>query len=147
MPWFEGTHHETFTVPTDLETTKAHFADLDTIAAHTENLASYTKDGDVLHFVLHEQNHQVVTFTGDFKCRYVLDGDELVWTAEGGNTDQSGRATFKAVEGGTEVDYTETVKVDLDVNKMMAPMIKPLMGPMIGHEIKEYLKRMRKALA
>jgi hypothetical protein len=147
MPWFEGSHTETFTVPADLASTKAHFADVDTIAANTEHLASHSVDGDVVHFVLEEQNHQVVVFTGDYKCRYVLDGDTLVWTSEGGNTDQSGQATFRAVDGGTEVAYSETVKVDLDVNAMMAPMLKPLMGPMIGHEIKEYLKRMRKALA
>ena len=147
MPWFEGSHSETFTVPSDLEATKAHFADLDVIAKNTEHLASYEVSGDVLHFRLEEQNHQVVVYTGDFKCRYALADDRLVWTSEGGNTDQSGTATFRSVEGGTEVTYTETVKVDLDINAMMAPMLKPLMGPMIGHEIKEYLKRMRKALA
>ncbi len=147
MSWFEGSHHETFTVPADLETTKAHFANIDTIAAHTEHLASYTKDGDVVHFVLDEQDHQVVKFTGDYRCRYVLEGNELVWTALGGNVDQSGKASFRAVDGGTEVDYSETVKVDLAVNAMMAPMIKPLMGPMMAHEIKGFLKRMRKALA
>ncbi len=146
MSWFEGTHSETFTVPADLEAAKAHFGDVNTIAAHTEHLASHTVDGDVVHFVLEEQNHQVVVFTGDFKCRYVFEGDTLVWTSEGGNTDQSGKATFRAVDGGTEIDYAETVKVDLDVNAMMAPMLKPLMGPMIAYEIKEYLKRMRKAL-
>jgi len=146
MPWFEGSHEETFTVPTSLEVTKQHFADPATVVAHTEHVASHTIDDGLVHFVLELQDHGVVKFTGDYKCRYTLDGDTLRWTAEGGNTDQSGEARFVAVASGTEVTYRETVKVDLDVGKMMAPMLKPVMGPMIGHEIKEYVKRMVKSL-
>jgi len=146
VPWFEGSHEETFTVPTSLEVTKQHFADPDTIVAHTADVASHHIDGGLVHFVLAKQDHGVVQFQGDYKCRYVLDGDVLRWTAEGGNTDQSGEATFTAADDGTEVAYREVVKVDLDVGKMMAPMLKPVMGPMIAHEIKEYLKRMRASL-
>jgi len=147
MAWFEGSHTTTFTVPADLATTRAHFADPATIVAHTEHVASHTiGDDGTVHFVLANQDHGVVSFQGDFRCRYVLDGNTLRWTAEGGNTDQSGEATFAADGDGTKVDYTETVKVDLDVNAMMAPMLKPVMGPMIAHEIKEYLKRMQKSV-
>ena len=48
--------------------------------------------------------------------------------------------------GGTEVVYTETLEVDLDVNAMMAPMLRMVMGPMLAHEAKEYLRRMVKSL-
>ena len=146
MPWFEGSHEETFTVPTDLGTTKQHFADPAVIAGNTEHLESYEVDGDVVHFVLALQDHGVVKFKADYRCAYTLEGDTLRWATAGGNTDQSGEARFRAVDGGTEVAYRETIKVDLDINAMMAPMLKPLMGPMMAHEVKEYLKRMRKSL-
>lgn len=147
MAWFEGSHTTTFTVPTDLATTRAHFADPATIVANTEHVASHTiADDGTVHFVLAEQDHGVVKFKGDYRCRYVLDGDTLVWTAEGGNTEQSGRASFAADGDGTRVDYQETVRIDLDLPAMMVPMAKPLIGPMVGHEIKEYLKRMQKSL-
>ena len=136
----------TFTVARDLPTTRAAFADPGTIAAHTEGLRSHAVEGDVVHFVLALQDHGVVKFEGDYRCRYVLEGDTLRWTPAGGNTKQSGEARFRAVPGGTEVVYTETLEVDLDVNAMMAPMLRMVMGPMLAHEAKEYLRRMVKSL-
>jgi hypothetical protein len=44
------------------------------------------------------------------------------------------------------VSYRETLEVDLDVNALMAPMLKLVMGPMLAHEAKEYVRRMIKAL-
>jgi hypothetical protein len=146
MTWFEGAHTETFTVPHDLETTRRHFSDPATIVRHTEGLQSHTIDGDVVHFVLAAQDHGVVKFAGDYRCRYTLDGDTLRWEPAGGNTKQSGQATFRAVDGGTEVTYREDLEVDLDVNALMAPMLKLVMGPMLAHEAKEYVRRMVKAL-
>lgn len=146
MPWFEGSHTETFLVPRDLETTKRHFSDPATIVAHTEGLASHTIDGDVVHFVLAPQDHGVVKFEGDYRCRYTLAGDTLTWEPAGGNTKQSGQATFRAVPGGTEVVYREDLAVELAVNALMAPMLGMVMGPMLGHEAKEYVRRMVKSL-
>jgi hypothetical protein len=147
MPWFEGTHEETFVVARHIDVTKAHFADPATIAANTEHLERFEVQGDVVHFVLKLQDHGVVKFKADYSCRYQLEGSTVRWSSAGGNTDQSGEAHFRVVEDGTEVRYRETIKVDLDINAMMAPMLKPLMGPMLAHEIKEYVKRMKKALA
>ena len=147
MSWFEGTHSETFTVARDLATTRRHFSDPATIVAQTEGLQSHTVEGDVIHFVMAPQDHGVVKFQGDYRCRYVLDGDTLRWSPAGGNTKQSGEARFRTVAGGTEVVYTETVEVDLDVNAMMAPMLRLVMGPMLAQEVKEYLRRMVKAAA
>lgn len=147
MMRFEGSHQEVLLVPAELAATRAHFSDLTTIAKHTDNLETFSVDGDILHFVLKLQDHGVFSFKGDYKCRYVLAGDTLTWTAAGGNTEQSGRCTFRRVPGGTELNYAETVAVEMDVNAMVGTMLKQVMGPMITHEIKGYLKRMTKALA
>jgi len=146
MAWFEGTHTDSFTVPTDLDTTRRHFSDLPTIVAQTEGLESHSIDGGTVHFVLALQDHGVVKFKGDYKCTYVLDGDKLEWTSAGGNTEQSGKIQFRAADSGTQVEYSETVRIDLDVASVMATMLKPVMGPMLAHEIKGFVKRMTKSL-
>lgn len=147
MPWFEGTHNETRTVNKSIEQVKAHFAALDTIIANSADVETATVDGDTVHFVLKAQDHGVVKFQGNYKATFVLAGDTLTWTsAEDGNTKQSGSATFASVDGGTEVVYTETVAIDLDIPAMMAPMVKPMIGAMLGSEIKGYVKRMSDAL-
>ena len=146
MAWFEATHTDSFTVPADLDTTRTHFSDLATIVAQTEGLESHDINGDTVHFVLELQDHGVVKFKGDYKCTYALEGDELKWTSAGGNTLQSGKIVFKAASEGTQVDYTETVKVDLDVAMVMATMLKPVMGPLMVHEMKGFVKRMTKSL-
>src|SRR5687768_3604051 len=112
MARFEGTHSETLTIPRDLETTRRHFSDLPTIVAHTEGLQSHSIEGDVVHFVMVPQDHGVVKFEGDYRCRYVLEGDTLRWSYAGGNMHQSGVASFRAVEGGTEVSYRETIEAE-----------------------------------
>ena len=144
MAWFEGTHAQSLVLDAGLAAAKAHFADLQTIAANTGDLESHQVEGDVLHFVLKAQDHAgVVKFQGDYRCRYVLDGDVLRWTAQGGNVEQSGEARFRALpDGKTALDYTETVKVDMDVPALMAPMLAPLIGPMLAHEVKGYVGRM-----
>jgi len=146
MAWFEGTHSDTFTVQNTLEATRGHFSSLATIVAHTEGIESHQIDGDTVHFVLALQDHGVVKFKGDYRCTYVRDGDSLRWHSAGGNTDQSGVIRFQATDAGTQVEYTETVKVDLEVATPMAMMLKPVMGPMLAHEIKGFVKRMTKSL-
>ena len=147
MTWFEGSHSETFTVPRDLETTRRHFSDPATIVAHTDGLQSHEIEGEVVHFVMAPQDHGVVKFAGDYRCRYTLDGDTLRWSPAGGNTKQSGEATFRAVPGGTEVVYREALEVEVETNAIVAPMLRLVMGPMIANEVKEYVRRMAKSLA
>jgi hypothetical protein len=146
MGWFEGSHHETFTVPSDLATTRRHFSDPATIVKHTEGLQSHAIEGEVVHFVMTPQDHGVVKFAGDYRCRYTLTGDTLRWSWVSGNTKQSGEATFRSVPAGTEVVYREDLQVEVDVNALMAPMLKLVMGPMLAHEAKEYVRRMAKSL-
>lgn len=148
MAWFEGTHAQSLVLNAGIDAAKAHFANLATIAANTGDLESHQVEGDVLHFVLKAQDHAgVVKFQGDYRCRYTLEGDTLRWTPTGGNVQQSGEARFKALpDGKTALDYTETVKVDMDVPALMAPMLAPLIGPMLAHEVKGYVGRMAASL-
>lgn len=142
MTWFEGTHSESRHLDVDPDTARAHFADLDKIVAHTKGVSSSQIDGRTIHFVLEEEDHGVVKFQGDFRCTYVLEGDTLRWSTEEGNLQQSGEARFTPSGDGVDLDYTETVRVELGVPAMMAPMLKPVLAAVLAKEVKEYLGRM-----
>ena len=143
MPWFEGTHTETRPLSVPPEQAAAHFGNPSAIVAATEDVESHTIDGTAIHFVMTEQDHGVVKFKADFTCTYEVDGPVVRWSsAPGGTLDQSGEARFEATAEGCEVHYTETVKIDLNVPAMTAPMLKPVIAPVLAHEIKGYLDRM-----
>ncbi len=149
MATFEGTYTDKLVVHADVNTARDHFANLETIVANTKDLEQADIDNDTIHFLLEAQEHTGIgTFQGKYSCRYAVTDGVLSWESVGdGNTRQSGRATFTAVDGGaTEVDYTESIAIDMDVPKLMAPMLKPLIGPMLKHELSEYAKRMVKSL-
>lgn len=150
MATFESTYSETFTLPGSPEAVRAHFADLGTIIANTNDVESTDVDGDVVHFVLKAQEHMGIgTFQANYRCRYTVGDDGVLrWEPVGeGNSRQSGEATFTAKGDATEVSYSESIAVDMDVPKMMAPMLKPVIGAVLSHELKEYAKRMQKAFS
>jgi carbon monoxide dehydrogenase subunit G len=143
MPWFEGTHTETRPLSADAATVIAHLHDTQKLIAATKGVEEATVEDGVVHFVMEEEDHGVVKFKGDFRCRYEATADGLIWTSlEGGNLDQSGSATVVAKGDGCELHYTETVRIDLGVPKMMAPMLKPVIGPMMAMEVKDFVKRL-----
>lgn len=146
MAWFEGTHTETRTIAASPAAVLAHFADPAAILAQTKNLESSDVDGDVIHFVIKEEDHGVVKFKADYRCRYATGDDRVTWTAVDGNLLQSGEARVEADGAGSKLTYTETLKIDLGVPAMMAPMLQPMIGPMLAGEAKEYVKRMVAAL-
>lgn len=148
MAWFEATHDETrsFALPPDV--VRAHFADLKTIVAQSADLQTAEIDGDTVHFVTKEEEHAgVMKFQGRFSCRYRVEDGRLVWdTAPGSNMIQQGEARFVAKGGGTELHYTETVKLDLDLPAMMVPMLRPVIAAMVSQGIQGYVKRMSASL-
>lgn len=142
MPWFEGTHTETRSLTTDAVTALAHIQDPQNVINASKNVESAERNDNVVHFVLAEEDHGVVKFKGDYRCKYEVLENGLRWTSlEGGNLDQSGEATIRATDTGCELAYTETVKIDLGVPGMMAPMLKPVIGPMMAMEVKDFVKR------
>jgi len=147
MPWFEGTHTETRSFDGPLATVRDHFANPEVILANTKGLESSSVEDGVIHFVMEEEDHGVVKFKGEFRCKYELDGNTLRWTTlSDGNMKQSGTAVFSEKDGGTSVDYSEKVEIDLGVPGMMAPMLKPVISALLGNEMKDYVKRMTAAL-
>lgn len=146
MPWFEGTHTETRDLPVSADVAAAHFADPAAIVAATKDVERADIDGEVVHFLLKEEDHGVMKFQGDYRCRYTRDGNVVRWETLEGNTDQSGEARFEPKGDGCVLHYTETVKVDLQVPKMMAPMIKPVISALLANTITDFVKAMARSL-
>lgn len=148
MATFESTYTHTFTVPVSLAVARDHFANPEVIIAHTQDVETATVEGDTIHFVMKAQEHMgISTFQPDYRSTYTVSGDVIRWAPKGeANTRQSGSATFTARGDETEVVYSESVAIDMDVPKLMAPMLKPVIGAVLSHEIKEFTARMRKTL-
>ena len=144
MPWFEGSHDETRTLSADADAVRAHLQDPSSMIAATKGVEDASVSDGVVHFVMAEEDHGVVKFKGDYRCRYEAIDQGVRWSSlEGGNIDQAGEATVRALaDGGCELSYRETVKIDLGVPGMMAPMLKPVIAPMLAGEIKSFVDRL-----
>lgn len=149
MTRFEGHYDQTHTVSAPPEVVLAQFLDLDQIIEHFGDLDSADRvDENTLTFHLKEQNHGVFTFKGLYTCRYLADGDVGVkWASEGeGNVETKGHLTVAPGDaaGTTRLHYVADMALEIDVNKMLAPMLKPVVEAIIPHQMGDYVKRMIK---
>ncbi|MFT7520172.1 MAG: hypothetical protein ACI9MC_002316, partial [Kiritimatiellia bacterium] len=101
-----------------------------------------------LSLVLTKQDHGIFSFQGRYTCRYLPEGDSgVAWESVGevGNIVTHGSATFRSVTDDTcEMVYKATLELDVDVNAMLAPILKPVVAASIPSEMKSYIKRMIK---
>jgi carbon monoxide dehydrogenase subunit G len=148
MARFEASFHEEFTVRAEPAAVLAQFLDLDQIIAHYGDLETAERlDDETLQFLLKNQNHGVFSFQGRYVCRYRRDGDAATaWASEGegGNVFTSGRATVApgAEPGTTRFDYRADMALEIDVNKMLAPVLDGIVKAAITQQMRAYVKRM-----
>lgn len=150
MARFSATYDETFTVPVSPEAALAHFTDIDTIGAHYGPVEEWKKvDDSTLYIRLKPQEHKGVRFLGQYTARYTrTGGDAMRWdTLGGGNMRSTGHATFKARAGGAEVSYHQTIEVEMEVGRLLAVAIGPFVTMGVKAGVRDYLERMRGALA
>jgi len=147
MPRFKGSYEETFTVDGPVDQVKSHFGDLDTIARNYGPLSSFSKvDEHTLHLVLTPQSDKGVTFHGEQKCRYeFLQPDVLTWkTVETKNLWSEGTAEFRAMTPErTTVVYKQRMECEMQVNTILARVIRPIVSHRIASGVRDYVKRMR----
>lgn len=150
MAEYSADFDEIFQVAASPAAVLGQFLDLDQVVEHYGDLEVAERvDENTLRFLLVEQNHGVFQFQGRYTCRYLPDGeDSVVWESLGepGNVRTKGRATVAASEGGTRLHYTAEMTVDIEANKMLAPLLKPVVEASIPHQMKGYVKRMIKAV-
>jgi carbon monoxide dehydrogenase subunit G len=152
MARFEGTFHDIFTVRAAPEAVLAQFLDLDQIVAHYGDLDSAERlDPETLRFLLKNQNHGIFSFQGSYACRYRRASDtSTTWASEGegGNVFTSGRASVAPGDepGTTKLDYQADMALEIEVNKMLAPVLDPVVKASIAQQMRAYVKRMIQAV-
>ena len=148
MPKFSGEYRETVTVNAPIDVAKAHFADLATIAANYGDLAGHEIHDDAeITFTLQPKSEKGVTFHGQYRCRYEFKGENrLTWrTVETKNMWSTGSATFSALgDTRTRVEFVQIIETEMQVNRLLAKMIKPIVSREITNGAKGYLARMAK---
>lgn len=150
MPRFEGEYKETFTVDAPIDVAKKHFGDLDTIAKHYGDLQSHEKvDDETLSFVLTPRSEKGVTFHGKYTAKYEFTSDDtLEWkTVKSDNMWSKGKAVFKSLgDNKTQIDYWQHIETEMQVNRLLAKVIKGIVRSQISAGVGAYIKRMRAAI-
>lgn len=150
MARYAGEYTETFTVDVPVEQAKAHFSNLETIAAHYGRVSQWKKlKNDTLKLTLEPRTELGVTFEGHHSCRWQFTADnELEWKSVGkGNMWAQGNAHFTPLgKKKTRITYTERIACEMDANFLVARIIGRIVSKQIREGIRSYLKRMRDAL-
>lgn len=146
MPKFSGEYRETVTVNAPIDVAKAHFADLETIAQNYGDLQRHEiHDASEITFTLVPKSEKGVTFHGEYRARYEFDRDDrLTWkTVKTRNMWSTGSATFAAAGANrTRVTFVQHIETEMQVNRLLAKMIKPIVAREITKGAKDYLARM-----
>jgi len=152
MAKYTGQFHESFTVQAPPDTVRDHFLDLDAIIANFGDLESAEQlDANTVSFLMQAQNHGVFTFQGRYACRYEPDGDSGVkWESQGDDANiwTHGKLTVAPgpAPGTTTLDYQAQMTLEIEVNAMLAPVLEPVVKASIPGQMKDYVKRMIKAV-
>lgn len=147
MPVFSAELQHTFSTPAPMEQVHRCFFDVDTHIANFGQLASANKlDDHTVDYTLKAANYGVTTFQGRYTCRYASpDAQTITWSTLDPESNMQSVGTVRLTalpDGGTSIDYTATLGLDIDVPSMMAPMIKPVIRQVAAAEMKQFVKRM-----
>jgi hypothetical protein len=137
-------------VMTSVEQTRAHFSNLDHIAAATIEANRVQREADdTLFFELPEQKHGPVTFKPRYRVRYTQCEGRLTWASCGeGNMYSRGQATFEETpDGGTKIVFEQEIALELSVNRMLGKMLRPLFQQLMAPGVRAYLDRMVSGLS
>ena len=151
MARFSGQYSETFTVNAPIEKTSKHFGNLDQIVACYAGLERHEKlDELTLRFVLAPKKAVGVTFIGKYDCKYEFTKENVLsWktVSQDANIWSSGTAVFtKLGDDRTKVVYTQTMEMEIPVNRLVGKAISPIVKREIEGGVRDYLTRMRQAL-
>lgn len=149
MPTFSGTLSRTLTISRGKEEVMEVMTNPDKFSAYLGDLETIEKKGeDSWRLILKEMNEKGVRFKGDYTVKYTTSGDTLTWeTTSQGNMSSTGKAVFRdRGAGSTEVDYTETIECNMDVNRLLAKVIKPIVQREIARGVGSYLDRTKAGL-
>ncbi len=150
MARFAGEYEESFTVDVEPEVAKKHFGNPEQIAHNHGDLERWEDQGDgKIHYVLKPKSEKGVTFNGVYTAQYGFASDDLFeWKTIGsGNVWSSGSIRFAAAGAGkARLVYKARMECEMQVNRILAKMIKGIVSREISKGSKAFLDRMRNAL-
>jgi len=90
-----------------------------------------------------------VRFRGDYVVQYAYDGrGKVSWHTIGqGNMRSNGEALLAAApDGGTRVEYSESIECDMEVNRILAAVLRPIVERKIKSGVGDYLAHVKARL-
>jgi carbon monoxide dehydrogenase subunit G len=144
MPKFTGTEDKVLTINAPLDVVVGVMAKPDVFVACLGDLDKHEKiDDTTFRWILIEKNEKGVRFSGDYTVKYDFNGADLLkWTTvSNGNMSSEGEAHFTAQGNSTKVAYRETIVCDMEVNRLLAKVIKPIVSREIAKGVSGYLDR------
>lgn len=144
MPSFTGRHTAQIPLRAPPARAAATFADLDRqIACHPELESAQKVGADTLRVKMKEMNHGPTAFAGRYTLIFSTDGTTVRWrTGPDSNVDVSGEAVFTAAGSGSRLAYTESVSLAMELNPLLARVLRPIVEVMIGRGMRNFLERM-----
>ncbi len=144
MPVFTGRHTSTHVLARAPGEAAGLFADMGNwVACHPELAGSDRVDAQTLAVRLKPMSHGPVSFTGHYTLHFTRAGDTVRWqTGKDGNMEVSGEARFAPSGTGSRLDFTESITMDLNLNRLLGAMIRPVAESMMAHGMQRFVERM-----
>jgi carbon monoxide dehydrogenase subunit G len=108
-----------------------------------------TIDEHTLHLIRKPVEAKGVKFRGHYTIRYAYNGNGTVtWESIGsGNMRSRGQALLTSIDNdNTQVEYSESIECDMDVNRMLAVVLRPIVEHKIKSGVSEHLARLKAVL-
>jgi carbon monoxide dehydrogenase subunit G len=148
MPRFKGQLTRTFTTRANPEQTLAFLSDPSTWIAHQDEIETTRDLGNhTLEVTLKEHTHGPAKFQGKYRCTWSRGPNEARWdSADDGNFIVHGKATVRAVAGGSEVVWNESVDADVPVPRLMVRVVRPIAEAFMARGLEKFAEKLKHEL-
>lgn len=149
MPTFSGKNAERRSIPHPPERAARAFAELDRqLSCHPELAAGEPVGSDTLRIRLKEMSHGPVQFAGHYTLTFTTEGTTVRWqSGPDGNVTIRGEARFTPAPGGCEMQIEESCTMEMDINRLVAGVVRPIAETMMARGMKGFVKRMADSLS
>lgn len=147
MAWIEGTETQCFFVSRAPAEVAEYFSNPEIFAAAFSQLESKEKlADDTWRWTLVGKSEKGITFQGVYTVKYVRTDEGVTWETTGGNMRSTGVVVCTPQDDGTDVNYSETLSVDLPIPKIAAKIFRPIVAREIRAGVGDFLDRSRDLL-
>ena len=151
MPTFSSSDKQVITIRAPQDQVIRAMTEPDRIKeALAEELESSAKvDDHTVRWIRKPVEEKGVRFRGDYTVHYEYDGrGKITWHTIGqSNMRSNGEALVAtAADGGTRVEYSEAIECDMEVNRILAAVLRPIVERKIKRGVADYLANVKASL-